>query len=183
MVKNYYKVLSIPSTATEAEVHEGFKRAILKWHPKKTKFPLEQANKEFLEACEAYDVLSSSTYRSVYDAYGYETLSNGIKDGDHTVFPAYKFSSTPAAVYRRFMLQANPFVGIISNVGLACIGSVSGYSATGQNWQIDLLPADVHVSVACSLEDLFFGCSKKVKYAKTVAKATGEENTENVKRH
>lgn len=173
MVKNYYKILEIPTTSTTADINSGFKRALLKYHPKKTKLPLAQANKELLEACEAYEVLSSSSLRSVYDAYGYDTLSSGIHKNNENLFPAYKFRSSPEDVYKKFMLEANPFAFIANNVSTQCIGSISGYSETGKNWEIDLTPGNIEIVVECTLEELFFGCSKQIKYTR-LARETGD---------
>lgn len=166
MSKNYYKVLSIPTTATLEEVNAGFKRALLKYHPKKTKLQLSQASRELLEACEAYEVLSTPALRSVYDAYGYDVLSTGIQSAGENVFSAYKFRSCPEELYKKFMLEANPFAFIANNVSYQCIGAVSGYSESGKNWEIDLTPADVQVVVECTLEELFFGCTKQIKFEK-----------------
>jgi DnaJ-class molecular chaperone len=166
MVKNYYKVLNIPTTATLDEVNAGFKRALLKYHPKKTRLPLAQAARELLEAYEAYEVLSTSDLRSVYDAYGFDVLEAGIQKDGETIFPAYKFRSSPEELYKKFMLEANPFAFLANNVGSQCIGAISGYSESGKNWEIDLTPPNVEVDVECSLEELFFGCSKKVKFVK-----------------
>lgn len=175
MVKNYYKTLEVPTTATIAEINAGFKRALLKYHPRKTRIPLTQANKELLEACEAFEVLSNSSLRSVYDAYGYDTLSSGIQKNNETVFPAYKFRSTPEDLYKKFMLEANPFAFIANNVSTQCIGAISGYSETGKNWEIDLTPANIEIVVECSLEELFFGCSKQVKYYRLFRENSGGE--------
>lgn len=177
MVKNYYKVLEVPTTATTAEINAGFKRALLKYHPRKTRTPLAQANKELLEACEAFEVLSDLALRSVYDAYGYDTLSSGIQKNSETVFPAYKFRSSPEDVYKKFMLEANPFAFIANNVSTQCIGAVSGYSETGKNWEIDLTPANIEVVVECTLEELFFGCSKQVRYYRLVKENGGGERS------
>ena len=133
MVKNYYKILSISTTSSLVEIQQGYKRAILKWYPKKTKYPLEQAAKEFAEASEAYEVLSTSELRAVYDAYGYDTLTSGLKDKDEILFPAYEFKSTPEQIYRKYSLEANPFVNLIDKSDSKSIGSMFGSSALGKN--------------------------------------------------
>lgn len=168
MVKNYYKILSIPTIATEKEVQEGYKRAILKWHPKKTKHPLAQAEKEFANASEAYEVLSTPVLRSVYDAYGYETLISGIKKGDETLFAAYEFKSTSEQVYRKYVLEANPFA-ILKQYKENPILPVPRDGDLPKFNRPKILPVDENATdivkiVECSLEDFFYGVSKEVKY-------------------
>ena len=172
MVKNYYKILAIPTTSSIQEIREGFKRMVLKWHPKKTKFPIEEANKEFSLACEAYDILSTPEFRAVYDAYGYDTLVGGITKDGEIIFAAYEFKSSPEEIYRRFVLESNPFANIIDIGDPKCVGSMFGYACLGKYWETEEKPINIQVSVLCTLEELFLGCVKSLKYERSVFDAT-----------
>lgn len=178
MVKNYYKILSVPTTASLSQIQEGYKRAVLKWHPNKTKIPIEQASKEFAEASEAYEVLSTPTLRAVFDAYGYSTLMSGIMEDKQIIFQAYEFKSTPQEIYKRFILEANPFIGILTQ--FKSPGSMFSSGALGKDWENIEKPLDVEVSVLCTLEELYFGCVKSVKFSKSLMNSTRNTTYETV---
>jgi DnaJ homolog subfamily B member 13 len=166
MVKNYYKVLEVSTTSTTLEIQEGYKRAILKWHPNKTKYPASQASKEFAEASEAYEVLSTPSLRAVYDAYGYEKLVSGIQKNGEIIFPAYEFKSNQ--VYNKYVLEANPFVNIIDTCDSKCRGSMFGFSALGKHWNLEEPSIDIKATVSCTLEELYIGCTKQLKFTRLV---------------
>ncbi|CAG9313805.1 unnamed protein product [Blepharisma stoltei] len=164
MGKNYYKILGISPSSDIEQIKKGYRRAVLSWHPAKTKVDKADAAKNFKEASEAYDVLSKNETRAIYDMFGYETLINGLYDDSKIIFPAYQFNKEPIEVYQKFMLEANPFVRIIDFDGRSQQGSMFGYASLGLNWCPDTTPHDIEVTAECSLEEFYFGCQKDVTY-------------------
>ncbi|KAH7277727.1 hypothetical protein KP509_38G004200 [Ceratopteris richardii] len=73
---DYYKVLKVEKTASEEELKRSYKRLAMKWHPDKNPDNKVYAEARFKQICEAYEILSDSHKRSVYDRYGQE----GLKD-------------------------------------------------------------------------------------------------------
>lgn len=75
MVKDtkYYDILEVKPTATETELKKAYRKLALKYHPDKN--PNE--GERFKLISQAYEVLSDSQKREVYDRYGEE----GIKEG------------------------------------------------------------------------------------------------------
>ncbi|XP_059224677.1 dnaJ homolog subfamily B member 2 isoform X1 [Stomoxys calcitrans] len=65
---DYYKVLDVPRSATEAEIKKAYRKLALKWHPDKNPDNLDEANKRFRELSEAYEVLSDERKRKIYDS-------------------------------------------------------------------------------------------------------------------
>lgn len=55
---DYYKILDVNKSATEAEIKKAYKKLALKYHPDKNPNNAEEANKKFREISEAYQVLS-----------------------------------------------------------------------------------------------------------------------------
>ncbi|MFO7306600.1 MAG: molecular chaperone DnaJ [Gammaproteobacteria bacterium] len=71
--RDYYKVLGVSRTATEAEIKKAYRRLAMKYHPDRN--PNDQeAEEKFKEAKEAYEVLTDPQRRAIYDQYGHEGL-------------------------------------------------------------------------------------------------------------
>ena len=53
--RDYYEVLGVPKTATDAEIKAAYKKMAIKYHPDRNPGNKE-AEEKFKEAAEAYDV-------------------------------------------------------------------------------------------------------------------------------
>lgn len=73
---DYYALLGVAKDATEAQLKSAYKKQALKWHPDRNGGS-EEASKKFKEVSEAYEVLSDSNKRAIYDDYGEEGLKAG----------------------------------------------------------------------------------------------------------
>ena len=67
--KDYYEILGVKKTATEAELKKAYRELAKKYHPDKNKGNKEAENK-FKEISEAYAVLSDKDKREQYDRLG-----------------------------------------------------------------------------------------------------------------
>ena len=72
----YYEVLGIVSDASEDEIKKSYRKLAMLYHPDRNPGNKE-AEENFKEAAEAYEVLSDREKRDIYDRYGHEGL-NGI---------------------------------------------------------------------------------------------------------
>jgi curved DNA-binding protein len=73
--KDYYAVMGVPRTATEAELKTAHRKLARKFHPDLNKEA--DAEARFKEVGEAYQVLKDPEKRAAFDALG-----TGLKDGD-----------------------------------------------------------------------------------------------------
>lgn len=73
--KDYYEILGVPKTATDAEIKSAFRKLAKKYHPDVSKE--ENAAEKFKECQEAYSVLSDPTKRKQYDQFGHAAFNNG----------------------------------------------------------------------------------------------------------
>src|SRR5919197_84592 len=73
--RDYYEVLSVSRTASEEEIKKAYRRLALQYHPDRNKDP--DAVGRFKEVTEAYQVLSDSEKRSLYDRYGHQAFERG----------------------------------------------------------------------------------------------------------
>ncbi|CCW70449.1 unnamed protein product [Phytomonas sp. Hart1] len=84
MVKEtkYYDALGVSPTATEDEIKRAYRKLALKFHPDKNKDP--SAPEKFKEVSVAYECLSDSEKRKMYDQFGdkSEGMESGIDPSD-----------------------------------------------------------------------------------------------------
>jgi molecular chaperone DnaJ len=73
--RDYYEILGIPRDADERTIKSAFRRLARELHPDVSDHP--EAQERFREAAEAYEVLSKSETRELYDRYGREGLRTG----------------------------------------------------------------------------------------------------------
>ena len=67
--KDYYEILGVSKSASEAEVKDAYRKLALQYHPDRNKAP--EAEEKFKEISEAYAVLSDSGKRRQYDVLGH----------------------------------------------------------------------------------------------------------------
>lgn len=72
----YYEVLGIERNATEEDIKKMYRKLAMQFHPDRNPGDRE-AEENFKEAAEAYEVLSDREKKEIYDRYGHEGL-NGI---------------------------------------------------------------------------------------------------------
>ena len=67
--RDYYEVLGVKKTATDAEIKRAYRTLAKKYHPDTNPGDASAAEK-FKEASEAYAVLSDAEKRKMYDQFG-----------------------------------------------------------------------------------------------------------------
>lgn len=71
MEEDFYQVLGVPRTATEKEIQKAYRTLARKYHPDMAEEgEKEKAKTRFQKIQEAYEVLSDSEKRKMYDQYG-----------------------------------------------------------------------------------------------------------------
>jgi len=73
--RDYYELLGIARSADDAEIKRAFRRKARELHPDVSDAP--EAEIRFREVVEAYEVLSKSETRELYDRFGHAGLSGG----------------------------------------------------------------------------------------------------------
>lgn len=74
--RDYYDVLDVARDASPEEIKRSYKKIALKNHPDRNPDD-ESAVERFKEAAEAFEVLSTSEKRSLYDQFGHQGLQGG----------------------------------------------------------------------------------------------------------
>ncbi len=78
--RDYYQVLDVPRTATEADVKKAYRRLAMKYHPDRNPGDKE-AEEKFKEAKEAYEVLCDADKRAIYDQHGHAGIDASRHSG------------------------------------------------------------------------------------------------------
>lgn len=74
--RDYYEVLGIQKSASDAEIKKAYRKMAKKYHPDMNK-DNPQAEELFKEVTEAYNVLSDKEKRKLYDQFGHDAFEEG----------------------------------------------------------------------------------------------------------
>ena len=139
--RDYYEVLGVSKTATDAEIKSAFRKLAKKYHPDVSKEP--DAAEKFKEAQEAYAVLSDPEKRRQYDQFGHAAFSNGAGGAGGYDFSGFDFSD----------IFSDLFGSAFGNFGFSG-GSSSSRPRKGN---------DRLVKMKLSFEEAVFGTKKTIK--------------------
>ncbi|EDV27264.1 DnaJ-like protein subfamily B member 6-B [Trichoplax sp. H2] len=108
--KEYYEILHVEKTASAEAIKKAYRKLALKWHPDKNPDNQKEAELKFKEISEAYEVLSDSEKRAMYDKYGKAGLQ-----GDYGSSGGFEFTfSDPMDIFRSFFGGRDPFSEMFS---------------------------------------------------------------------
>ncbi|WP_170326159.1 molecular chaperone DnaJ [Ruegeria arenilitoris] len=78
--RDYYDVLGVAKGASADEIKKGFRKKAKELHPDRNK-DNPDAEAQFKEANEAYDVLKDADRKAAYDRFGHAAFENGMGGG------------------------------------------------------------------------------------------------------
>ena len=78
--RDYYQVLDVARTASEADIKKAYRRLAMKYHPDRNPDDAE-ATEKFKEVKEAYEVLTDAQKRAIYDQHGHAGLDGARAGG------------------------------------------------------------------------------------------------------
>lgn len=105
MGKDYYKILGVSRDASQEDIKKAYRKLALKWHPDRCSADKkEEAQKKFQEIGEAFEVLSDSEKKRIYDQVGEEGLKGGFPagGGESGEGPQFNFGGMPGGGSFRF---------------------------------------------------------------------------------
>src|ERR1041385_6437984 len=80
--RDYYEILGVERTATDAEMKASYRKLAMKWHPDRNPGD-KDCEHHFKEINEAYDVLKDGQKRAAYDRFGHAAFEQGGPGGAH----------------------------------------------------------------------------------------------------
>jgi molecular chaperone DnaJ len=78
--RDYYKILDVARTASEADIKKAYRRLAMKFHPDRNPGDHE-AEEKFKECKEAAEVLGDAQLRAIYDQHGHAGLEAAQQRG------------------------------------------------------------------------------------------------------
>ncbi|NLN80950.1 MAG: molecular chaperone DnaJ [Clostridiales bacterium] len=137
--RDYYEVLGLGKGASEDEIKKAYRRLAKKYHPDLNPGD-KQAEANFKEVNEAYEVLSDSQKRARYDQYGHAGVDPNFGAGGY---------------------QGYGFDGMDFDFG-DLFSSFFGGSGRRQNPNAPRRGSDISASIVISFEEAARGCKKQV---------------------
>ncbi|KZV51118.1 DNAJ heat shock family protein [Dorcoceras hygrometricum] len=195
---DYYNILKVDKSATDDELKKAYRKLAMKWHPDKNPNNKAAAEAKFKEISEAYEVLSDSQKRAIYDQYGEEGLKGQVPPPDAggpdgaTFFRTgdgpnvFRFNPRNANdIFAEFFGSSSPFGGMGNGNGVRVssnfpssmfgddiFGSFGGDSRPMSSGPRKAPP--IERRLPCSLEELYKGSKKKMKISREIADASGK---------
>ena len=78
--RDYYEVLGVEKGASEADLKKAYRRVAMKYHPDRNPGD-KQAEEQFKEVNEAYEVLSDQNKKARYDQFGHAGVGGNGQGG------------------------------------------------------------------------------------------------------
>ena len=142
--RDYYEVLGVSRTSTEAEIKASYRKLAMQHHPDRNPQDPEGAAERFKEVTEAYGVLMDANKRAAYDRYGHAAVSGaggGAGGFDPTIFSDF---------------------GDLSDMIGSIFGGAFGGDFSGGRRRQDLRGADLRADLTLTFEESAFGAEKPI---------------------
>ncbi len=81
--RDYYEVLGVSKTANEQEIKKAYRQKAIQYHPDKNPGD-KQAEENFKEAAEAYEILSDPQKKARYDQFGHAGVGGASGNGGYS---------------------------------------------------------------------------------------------------
>lgn len=114
--RDYYEILGVTKTASDAEIKSAYRKAALKWHPDRNADNKKEAEAKFKEINEAYQVLSDQQKKQSYDQFGHSAFEQGGGAGGNPFAGGFRTGPFQWS-YTTSSSGGNPFEGFGGDAG------------------------------------------------------------------
>ena len=146
MKEDYYEILGVSKSASASEIKKAYRKKALQYHPDKNPGDAN-AEQQFKNAAEAYEILSDQQKRQQYDQFGHAAFEGGQGFGGGGMNMEDIFS------------QFGDIFGSAFGGGFGGFGGGGRRATKGKN---------LRVRVKLTLEELVLGVEKKIKVKRKV---------------
>ena len=148
--RDYYEILGIDKSASQAEIKKAYRKQAIKYHPDKNPDDAE-AEAKFKEAAEAYEVLSDENKKARYDQFGHQAFEG-----------AGGFGGGGMNMDDIFSQFGDIFGGAFGG------GGFSGFGGGFGGGQRRVKGSNLRVRLKLTLEEIANGVEKKIKVKRKV---------------
>ena len=144
--RDYYEVLGINKAASQEEIKKAFRTKAKELHPDRNS-DNPNAEAQFKEANEAYDILKDEKKKAAYDRYGHAAFEGGMGGGGARGFGGSDFSSA--------------FSDVFDDLFGDMMGGRSGQNRSTRG-------SDLRYNLRVTLEEAYSGLQKTINVPSTV---------------
>ncbi|OAD40764.1 molecular chaperone DnaJ [Polaribacter atrinae] len=152
--QDFYEILGLSKSATQAEIKKGYRKMAIKYHPDKNPDD-KTAEENFKKAAEAYEILSDENKKARYDQYGHAGFEGPQGGGGG-------FGGGGMNMDDIF----SQFGDIFGGGGFG--GGFGGFNGGGGQRQARVKGSNMRIRVKLTLEEIAKGVEKKVKVRRKV---------------
>lgn len=153
--RDYYEILGVSKNASDEEIKKAYRKKAIQYHPDKNPGNKE-AEEQFKEAAEAYEVLSNSEKRQRYDQFGHAGVG-GASGGGYGGGGGFSMDD----IFSQF--------GDIFGGHFGGGGGFGGFGGSSRGGQRVNRGSNLRVKVKLNLQEIAKGAEKKIKVRKAVA--------------
>jgi len=139
---DYYEVLEISKSSDSTQIKKAYRKLAMKFHPDRNQGDKE-AEEKFKEVNEAYQVLSDSSKREIYDRYGKAGLEG-------------------QGFQRSGGMNMDDLGSMFESVFGGGFGG--GFNGRGRS-EHEKYPLDIEIEVTLAFNEAIFGCEKEVSFS------------------
>ncbi|WP_282073808.1 molecular chaperone DnaJ [Polaribacter atrinae] len=154
--QDFYEILGLSKSATQAEIKKGYRKMAIKYHPDKNPDD-KTAEENFKKAAEAYEILSDENKKARYDQYGHAGFEGPQGGGGG-------FGGGGMNMDDIFSQFGDIFGGGGGGFG----GGFGGFNGGGGQRQARVKGSNMRIRVKLTLEEIAKGVEKKVKVRRKV---------------
>ncbi len=152
MSEDYYSVLGVSKSASDAEIKKAYRKLAMKYHPDHSKGN-KGAEEKFKKISEAYAVLSDKDKRKEYDTFGSEGFHQRFSQED--IFRGFDFGD---------IFQEFGFGGGRGGARRFNFGQGSPFNFGGGQQQARVKGSDLVYELSLTLREVATGASKTVSF-------------------
>ncbi len=153
--RDYYEVLGLAKGASKDEIKKAYRKQAKELHPDRNKAP--NAEEQFKELQEAYEVLSDDQKREAYNQYGFAGTQGfgGAGGGDYSGFGGFQNADFG---------DLGDIFGSLFGGSFGGFGNVSGQASA----RSAMRGADIEATIKIDFMEAVFGADKEVSYRRKV---------------
>lgn len=158
--KDFYSILGVSRTSSPEELKKAYRKLAMQYHPDKNPGD-KKAEEKFKEISEAYDVLSDTKKREMYDQFGHAGSQGfggaGGPFGGAGGFGGFGGAGGPGS-------GGDPFQDIFGDVFGDIFGAGRGPGAGARGRRQQAKGTDLRYTLNISFEESALGCEKVISF-------------------